>query len=138
MPGDALHPAYFQTHFRRERTWDDWPEAFAVITAFATTGERWSPAQNAEADRRLELELRSRSRWVRRLTGYSPTTAHAEPGWAVEISFDDACEIGMHFRQDAVYYVDADQLQVSHCDARRSLVNIGAFRQRVHEEPAGV
>ncbi len=128
-----MPPFYFETHFRWEEPWADWPEAFAIITAYATTGEKWTDVENQEADRALEKALRQRAQWVRRLTGFSPTTNHAEPGWAVAIGFDPACETGCKFRQDAIYYVTADTLYVSFCDkSRRELREIGRFRARVH------
>jgi len=127
-----MHPAYFETHFQRDEPWDDWPASFAVITAYAPTGTTRPAAENAEADRRLEAELRSARCWVRRLTGYSPTTGHAEPGWAVELEFDTACDLGERYGQDAIYYVVGDALSVIHCDDRRRPVAVGRFRERVH------
>lgn len=130
---DALLPAYFETHFRPSSSVSAWPEEFAVITAYATTGETWSDAQNAAADRALEAELRETGRLPCRLTGFSPSTGHAEPGWAVELSWEAACEIGRRYRQDAVYFVRGDLLYVTCCDLnRRKLIPVGAFRERVH------
>ncbi len=128
----SMHPAYAETHFHRRRAWKDWPEAFAILTAYATTGQTWPSAENAAADRALVRELLQRAAWVRRLTGYSPVTGHAEPGWAVALGFDMACEIGLRYRQDALYYVYVDTLSVSFCDARRQLIELGPFRRRVH------
>lgn len=65
---------------------------------------------------------------MRRLTGYSPTTVHAEPGWAVEMPWDEACDLGLRFKQDAIYSVRGDELTVTFCDHRRGLVPVGAFR----------
>ena len=127
-----MNPAYFETHFRRHENWNDWPAAFAIITAYATTGERWSAEKNEAADRELQAVLRDQTGWVRRLTGYSPSTHHAEPGWAAEVDFEIACDIGRRFHQDAIYYVNGDTLAVNSCDARRGLVAIGGFRERVH------
>ena len=127
-----MHPAYFETHFRQEGSWDDWPSEFAIITAYATTGDNWTKAENQAADRALETELRQRAQWVRRLTGYSPTTGHSEPGWAVDIDFKLASKIGGEFRQDAIYYVTEDKLEVSHCAPPR-LEKVGDFRSRVHQ-----
>jgi hypothetical protein len=128
-----MHSAYFETHFRREEAWDDWPEKFAIITAYATTGKQWSDAQNQEADLALEAKLRGEAPWVRRLTGFSPTTNHAEPGWAVAIDFGKACEIGREFKQHAIYYVEGDELSVSLC-ASEETKKVGEFRARVHLE----
>lgn len=126
-----MNPVYFETHFQRYELWSDWPEAFAIITAYATTGQQWSDEQNQAADQKLEAGLRHQSRWMRRLTGYSPRTLHAEPGWAVELDFLSACDIGRRFKQDALYYVEGDTLWVGDCAALTREV-VGSFRDRVH------
>ncbi len=110
---------------------ESWPPEFAIITGYETTGITWPKEQNLAADRELEAELRSCSVWLRRVEGYSPTSRHAEPGWAVAISFDEACELGLRFKQDAIYYVNGDDLSVSYCDNRRRHVPVGSFRERV-------
>jgi hypothetical protein len=131
IPNQPLHPAYFETCFRQEESFSDWPEDFAIITAYATTGETWTDEQNEAADRALEADLRKTGKWMRRLTGYSPTTGHGEPGWAVEIGWQDACEIGQRYQQHAIYFVSGDDLFVTLCDDQRELVAVGAFRERV-------
>lgn len=50
----AIHPAYFRTHFRAEAPISDWPSVFAIITAYATTGETWTAEENEIADHELE------------------------------------------------------------------------------------
>ena len=129
-PAD-IHPAYFRTYFRADAPISDWPSVFAIITAYATTGETWTAEENEMADRALEGELRKTGRWMQRLTGYSPTTGHAEAGWAAEIPWDEACDVGLRFKQDAIYTVNGDELSVTLCDHRRGLVKVGAFRERV-------
>jgi hypothetical protein len=66
-----------------------------------TTGEEWTLRENEAADRRLEEELRASGHWIKRLTGYSPVSGHAEPGWAVTLALDAACDLGLRFKQDA-------------------------------------
>jgi hypothetical protein len=123
-----MHPAYFETRFTTETPVHDWPAAFAIITAFATTGETWSEDENRAADALLASELRAHGVWLTRLTGYSPRTGHTEPGWAVALPFEAACNLGQQFRQDAIYFVQGDELFVSFCDARRGLTRVGRFR----------
>lgn len=135
MPAsESIHPAYFETHFSLEIPFSGWPDEFAIITAQATTGETWTAAENEMADRALEAELRETGRWIQRLTGYSPTSGHAEPGWAVEMPWDEACDIGLRFKQDAIYTVKGDELSVTRCDHRRGLGPVGGFRERVRCE----
>lgn len=129
-----MHPAYFETRFRTERPVRSWPDAFVILTACATTGSSWSEETNAAADQRLAGALRARGLDPLRVVGYSPTTGHAEPGWACALDFDEACDLGVAFRQDALYVVRGDTLSVSYCDARRGQVPVGSFRARVDSE----
>ena len=127
-----MSPAYFETHFQQEGSDADWPLQFGIVTAYNTTGETWSPECNSAADTDLAAELAAMGIWRRRTTGYSPSTGHAEPGWAVELSLDDACDLGLRYKQDAIYYVTGDQLWVTFCDDRRHLVRVGIFSDRLH------
>lgn len=133
-----MHPAYFETRFHTPSPVPSWPDAFAIVTAHATTGESWPAGENERADVRLEEELRGDLGlgWCQRITGYSPTTGHAEPGWAVVLSFHGACDLGERFRQDAVYLVVAGDLFVSYCDERRARVRVGSFSERL-DHPTG-
>jgi len=115
--------------------WKNAPEEFAIITAYATTGHKWSEKQNSVADRKLKNTLLVESDWLPRITGFSPTSGHREPGWAAPADLERACEIGKHFKQDAIYYVKSDRLFVSYCDARRALVPVGRFSERLHISP---
>ncbi|MEX2472840.1 MAG: DUF3293 domain-containing protein [Gemmatimonadota bacterium] len=105
-----------------------------ILTAYATTGTSWTEEENADADRKLEETLRARvgeGESVQRITGFSPTTGHAEPGWAAPLPFEEACDLGARFLQDALYVVREDRLFVSHCDERRALEPVGFFRERL-------
>ncbi|CAH9018923.1 DUF3293 domain-containing protein [Candidatus Nitrosacidococcus sp. I8] len=126
-----MNPVYSETHFKTPFYITNWANEFAIITAYATTGEIWTKERNNRADKNLWSELQKQSDWIKRVTGYSPTSGHAEPGWAAEISFDIACNMGQLFYQDAIYYVENDQLYISFCDHRRFKVLIGDFRSRV-------
>lgn len=132
---DDFHPEYARVCFTSAKFPDHWPTSFAVITAYARTGTQKPADANEIADRELQQELQRRGVWYWRLTGYSPETLHAEPGWAVELPFEHACDLGNDFDQDAIYFVIGDELFVSYCDDRRQLVAIGTFRERLREEP---
>ena len=126
-----MHPAYFETLFDSNCDASDWPDRFAIITAWATTGTSWPLPENEAADQRLEHEIAIRGLWHQRLIGYSPSTDHAESGWAVDLPFEVACDLGLKFAQDAIYFVEGDWLYVSYCDSRRQLVFVGMFRSRL-------
>lgn len=131
-PSDLLNPLYFETHFECSAMCEDWPVNFAIITAYATTGESWPEKINQAADQQMEADLVKRNIWMKRLTGFSPITGHRELGWAVDLDSSIACDIGLQYSQDAIYYVSGDTLSVSYCDSRRSLREVGGFRVRLH------
>ena len=128
----GMHPAYAETHFSIPEHDAGCPDSFAILTAYAITGEQWTPAQNEAADAALAQALTAAGHSPRRITGYSPTSGHAEPGWLASMPFDQACELGQRFKQDALYYVHAGTLYVSHCDQRRALVPLSPFAPRLH------
>lgn len=131
-----MNPIYLNTHFKRHpaEDWDDRPNTFAIITAYPTTGETWPQDRIDAADQALEAELRGRSPWVRRLTGFDPATDWAEPGWAAPLSFNEACNLGARFNQHAIYFVDNGVLYVSNCDDHRRLDKVANFDERLQVE----
>jgi hypothetical protein len=126
-----MTPAYFDTRFKLGLPLSELPESFAFITAHATTGEMWTTKDNLNASEALRDELERGEKLQGRITGYSPITQHAEPEYADVLEFEEACNIGVRFKQDAIYYLSSDTLFVSYCDHRRSLRPITQFAKRV-------
>jgi hypothetical protein len=50
---------------------------------------------------------------------------------AVAMDWQEACDLGVRFLQDAIYVVHADALAVTLCDHRRELLPVGTFQQRL-------
>ena len=130
-----MTPAYFDTRFKLSLPLSELPESFAIITADATTGEVWTAEDNNTANEALREELDKSGQLIGTITGYSPVTQHAEPGYAAALEFEEACKIGVQFKQDAIFYVSSGTLFVSHCDHRRSLNPITQFSKRADPEP---
>ena len=126
-----MQPAYFESRFRIASLPTEWPARFAILSAWATTGQTWTFEANGSADRNLSVRLAAAGLGHGRLTGYSPATAHAEPSWACALAWDEACDWGQEFRQDSICSVGGDDLSVSHCDDRHRLLPVGRFRQRL-------
>ena len=128
-----MPPFYYQTRFLPDGLPTLPPGAFAIVTACATTGETWTDSENAAANAALRAELERSERLLGILTGYSPVTGHAEPGFAASLPFEEACDFGLKFKQDAIYYVDSGILHVSYCDHRRRLEPVCAFLDRLDQ-----
>jgi hypothetical protein len=129
-----MNNSYFESQFRIDARFVQLPEQFAIITAYASTGEVWTAEENESADKALAGALRASGRWHERITGYSPSTGHAEPGWAVEMDLQEACELGLPYLQDAIYFVSGDELWVSLCAEPGERALVGGFRQRIKIE----
>jgi len=130
-----MPPFYRQTRFKPDALPTPLPGTFAIITACATTGETWTDSENEAANTALRAELEMSDRLLGSLTGYSPVTGHAEPGFAASLPFEAACDLGLKFKQDAIYYVDSGILHVSYCDHRRRLEPVAAFLDRLDPLP---
>ena len=124
---------YFESQFHIDARSLQFPERFAIITAYATTGETWTVEENEAADRALAEDLARSGKWHERIIGYSLTTGHAEPGWAVEMDLADACDLGLRYLQDAIYFVSGDELWVSLCAEPRERAFVGGFRERLKD-----
>jgi hypothetical protein len=126
-----MTPIYFDTRFKLSLPLAELPDSFAIISAYATTGEVWTAEDNNAASEALCAELDKGGHLIGTITGYSPVTQHAEPGFAAALEFEEACKIGARFKQDASYFVSSGTLFVSHCDHRRNLKPISQFSKRV-------
>ena len=122
---------YFETRFQLGLTAENLPEQFAIITACQPTGTKWPEERNQEANRQLQQELEQQGALLGEVTGYSPRTGHAEPGFAALLSFNQACDLGLRYQQDAIYFISCGTLFVSHCDLRRALKPVTHFHERV-------
>ncbi|MDZ7826121.1 MAG: DUF3293 domain-containing protein [Gammaproteobacteria bacterium] len=91
----------------------------------------WTEAENEAADRQLEMAVGDWDCWYFRLTGYSPDTGHAEPGWAADLSAEAGLELGRTFLQDAIYMVEDGELWVLDCDSPIVREYVGPFAERL-------
>ena len=128
-----MHPAYFETRFRLLHP-TPFPSRFAILSAYATTGEVWTEEKNQQADSLLEASLRNRGVWFHRIIGYSPSTQHAEPSWCVDLPFEEAISIGLEFHQDAIYWVQDGSLLVTDCK-QVELLPVSPFLSRLDSVP---
>ncbi|MFM7865156.1 MAG: DUF3293 domain-containing protein, partial [Planctomycetaceae bacterium] len=122
---------YFETRFRLDSPAAFWPVSFVIITAWQTTGCRWPMLVNQQSDGLLLDWLRGSGQRPIRLTGYSPVTGHAEPGWAVDLPLLAGLRLGQAFRQDAVYWVQLDELSIVRCASPWQQQRAGSFRERL-------
>jgi hypothetical protein len=130
--GIPLHPAYFAVRFRVAAV-TAWPEQFAIVTAYATTGEQWTEEQNTQANAALLQRIEALGVWHVPITGYDPATGHAEPGWAIAGPLALGLQLGRAHRQDAIFAVQDGCLSVHACGSGAH-ADLGRFLDRVDVE----
>ena len=126
----TMNPHYSTTVFRAETPVHGWPSAFAIITACDPNGVTTDEVSNRAHDGRLASLLRERSLRHWRATGGSPDFSHAEPGYAVETSFQDALQIGRLFEQEAIFWIENDELILVDCRTEATH-RLGSWRNRI-------
>ena len=104
-----------QAVFRFEPLPTDWPEAFAIITAYDPDGLSTTSELNIAADVALESELRAAGYRLHRITGGSADGVHLEPGWGVPIGLPGAVEFGRRYRQLAIFHVQSGVVSLVDC-----------------------
>ena len=101
---------YKSTVFEYQNFPKDWPKSFAILTAYATTGETWTDAQNIAADGQLEAELKKGGHRIHRISGYSKDLDTHEEGWAVVMDLKPAWDLAVKYKQVALFYYQEDEL----------------------------
>ena len=109
--------------------------SFAIITAHNPKGQILTSCQNRLLDRQLQLAIEKFHRPYRSVVGASQDRTHMEKSWAVAIDKLAAAHLGMKFNQNAIYFVENNQLALVPClfsqDEQHQEIIIGEFSPRV-------
>ncbi|WP_028765720.1 DUF3293 domain-containing protein [Shewanella fidelis] len=128
---DSLWHYYQQTEFLFTQMLST-QLSFAIITAYNPKGQVLSACQNGLLDRKLQNEINSLGLPYRAMIGASQDRTHMEKSWAVAIDKAAAIRLGRLFNQNAIYYVEADNLQLVPCLMAKEETLLGAFSPRVN------
>lgn len=110
-----IRPEYLSTVFKASKPTAGWPGRFAIITAWNPDGHMQNQFENERANADLENHFSKLKLNYWKVTGCSPDLLHEEVGFGVEVTLLDALTIGRHYRQEAVFWVEKNQLSVVSC-----------------------
>ena len=106
---------------------------FCVITAWNPGSVILSDHENKVANLALENEL-IKQNYAKILVG-NHDRSWIEESFAVELSRLDSTKLAKKYRQNAIYYVQNDQIYLIPCvDCGRSEAQIGRFSQRMVDQ----
>lgn len=81
---------------------------FAIITAYNPEGIVSSVAENIQRNKILERKLKPFS-W-QNIIGASPDLSHQEQSFALQSSQEQALTLALEFQQNAIYWVENEEL----------------------------
>jgi hypothetical protein len=124
---------YFQTKFEVPIEPKQYPQQFAIITAYNPMNQLLSDYHNIIRNNILKEEPQQKYDWVYQINGFDETTYHKEDGFMFNCScLYEACKLGDKYSQDAIYYVLDNILYVSKCSKnQRKLVKVENFLSRI-------
>lgn len=123
--------AYDQAHFQLDSPAVDLPVGFGIVTACNPMGVTVEASVNEGLDRDLGLFLLGQGIPHFRITGGSRDMSHAEPGYGCAVDPERIVELGRQWNQEAVFWVQEDQLFLVSCDGSKREEPLGSFRKRL-------
>ena len=123
--------SYRQAHFLIKPAIKDLPDSFGIVTACNPDGEEVGSAENLRLDRELVSLLSSSAVKNFRVTGGSRDMTHAEPGYGCLVDRERIVDLGCEWNQEAVFWVEGDNLFLIPCATPQEFELIGSFRERV-------
>ncbi len=99
----SLHDAFKQVRFLCDE--DGVPDHFFIVTACNPDGVTVSENRNAKADQSLKETIDQLGFSVFRVTGGDFDFSHAEPGWGISCSRDQAKALAVSYRQLAFFEI---------------------------------
>ncbi|QYK02077.1 DUF3293 domain-containing protein [Shewanella psychrotolerans] len=127
---DHFWHCYQQTQFLLTQTFSPLL-SFAIITAHNPRGEILFPSQNRLLDKQLQRHILKLQYPYRSVVGCSSDKSHMEKSWAITMDKIDAVALGRVFNQNAIYYIEQDQLQLVPCLVNYDELSLGCFSSRV-------
>ena len=124
---------YLTTDFEIPAKLSKYPSRFMILTAWNPMNQELSKDENIARNTKLESDLKHNFSCVHLINGTDRHTKHKEDGYMADC--DDinlACDYGLKYQQDAIFYVVGDTLYVIQCALdKRELVEVGSFRERI-------
>lgn len=124
---------YSETVFELMSPLSELPNPFAIITAYNPQSKNFSESNNIIENQALEEDLSQVFHLP--VNGRSLDASHQEPSFAVQISKAAAIGLAEKYNQNAIFWVDGDDLHIVPVLMDGDEVSVGSFRNRIQANP---
>jgi hypothetical protein len=127
-----INPHYFDVIFKETILSCQYPQTFAIITAWNPKDVILPEQENEKRNRSLEKSIKKPMVLSSRIIGASADLQHQEVSLIIEGELPDLINLAQKFEQNAIFWVQGDSLELIACDTLKHFM-LGSFRERIRQ-----
>ena len=127
-----INPHYFGVIFKETKVSYQYPQTFAIITAWNPKDVILPECENQKRNWSLEKSITNTMALGTKIIGASADLQHQELSLIIEGALPDLINLAQKFEQNAIFWVQGDSLELIACDSLKHF-KLGSFRERIRQ-----
>jgi len=127
-----INPHYFDVIFKEIKVSYQYPQTFAIITAWNPKDVILPEQENQKRNRCLQKSIKKTMVLGTKIIGASADLQHQELSLIIEGALQDLINLAQKFKQNAIFWVQGDSLELISCNSLKHF-KLGSFRERIRQ-----
>ena len=127
-----INPHYFDVIFKEIKVSYQYPQTFAIITAWNPKDVILPEQENQKRNRCLQKSIKKTMVLGTKIIGASADLQHQELSLIIEGALQDLINLAQKFEQNAIFWVQGDSLELIACNSLKHF-KLGSFRERIRQ-----
>lgn len=127
-----INPHYFDVIFKEIKVSYQYPQTFAIITAWNPKDVILPEQENQKRNRCLQKTIKKTMVLGTKIIGASADLQHQELSLIIEGALQDLINLAQKFEQNAIFWVQGDSLELIACNSLKHF-KLGSFRERIRQ-----
>jgi len=127
-----INPHYFDVIFKEIKVSYQYPQTFAIITAWNPKDVILPEQENQKRNRCLQKSIKKTMVLGTKIIGASADLQHQELSLIIEGALQDLINLAQKFQQNAIFWVQGDSLELISCNSLKHF-KLGSFRERIRQ-----
>jgi len=123
---------YFDVIFKEIKVSYQYPQTFAIITAWNPKDVILPEQENQKRNRCLQKSIKKTMVLGTKIIGASADLQHQELSLIIEGALQDLINLAQKFEQNAIFWVQGDSLELISCNSLKHF-KLGSFRERIRQ-----